>query len=204
MIGMFIVRLIVFVPRLKNEEYLKDEEERKRKQKEEEKKRIKEKEEEEKEEEKKEEEEKEEEKKEEEKKEERRKENEEEKRRRQEQERRNKEIAEKAREERLKREEEEEKIRKKELEIFLKIFHIRRIICCSIMFIFTIFLFFYNIVFCSLYNNTQIIWFYSGIWCLLFEWIILSPLYILLISYVEKKGRIKKKSSYLMKQLFFF
>ena len=92
---------------------------------------------------------------------------------------------------------------KKENEV-LKGFFIRRFITCLIMLIFTVFLFYYIVVFCSLYKHTQLNWCFSGVWCLLIEWIILAPLYILIISIVEKRGRSQKISSYYMKQLFFF
>ena len=86
----------------------------------------------------------------------------------------------------------------------LKNFFFRRIIISIFMNVFSIFLFYYVIVFCSLYRNTQLNWFISGIWCLLIEWVILSPLYILIISIIEKKGRSQKISSYYMKKLFMF
>ena len=86
----------------------------------------------------------------------------------------------------------------------LKLFYIRRIISCFIMVIISIFLFYYSIVFCSMYKNTQLNWFISCLWCLLFEWAILCPIYIIIISIVEKMGRSQKISSYYMKQLFLF
>ena len=86
----------------------------------------------------------------------------------------------------------------------LQVFFIRRIVSCIIMFIFSVFLFYYTIVFCSLYKNTQINWIIGGIWSLLIEWVILAPLYIFIISIVEKRGRSQKVSSYYMKKLFLF
>ena len=68
----------------------------------------------------------------------------------------------------------------------------------------SIFFLYYIIVFCSMYKQTQLNWFISGFWSILFEWILLVPLYILIISIVEKKGRSQKISSYYMKQLFMF
>ena len=92
---------------------------------------------------------------------------------------------------------------KKEKKI-LKEFYIRRIISCLLMLIFTVFTFYYVIVFCSLYKNTQMSWLISEVWSLLLEWVILCHLYILIISIVEKKGRSQRISSYYMKQLFLF
>ena len=86
----------------------------------------------------------------------------------------------------------------------MKEFHIRKIIAYLIILIFTLFTFYYVIVFCSLYKNTQMSWLISGVWSLLLEWVILCPLYILIISLVEKKGRSQRISSYYMKQLFLF
>ena len=85
----------------------------------------------------------------------------------------------------------------------LKPFFIRRFISCLIMLIFTVFLFSYIIVFCSMYKHTQINWLYSGLWCLSFEWIVLTPLYILIISILEKKGKKETQSYYYIRQLFF-
>ena len=86
----------------------------------------------------------------------------------------------------------------------LKNFFIRRMISCFIMLFASIFFLYYIIVFCSMYKQTQLNWFISGFWSILFEWILLVPLYILIISIVEKKGRSQKISSYYMKQLFMF
>ncbi len=86
----------------------------------------------------------------------------------------------------------------------LKEYYIRRMISCLIMLIFTVFTFYYVIVFCALYKNTQMSWLISGVWSLIIEWFILCPLYILIISIVEKKGRSQRISSYYIKQLFLF
>ena len=86
----------------------------------------------------------------------------------------------------------------------LKGFFFRRIISCFIMLLISIFVFYYVIVFCSMYKKTQLNWFISGFWCILIEWVILCPIYILIISIVEKKGRSQKESSYYMKKLFLF
>ena len=86
----------------------------------------------------------------------------------------------------------------------LKEYYIRRMISCLIMLIFTVFTFYYVIVFCALYKNTQMSWLISGVWSLIIEWFILCPLYILIISIVEKKGRSQRISSYYMKQFFLF
>ncbi len=86
----------------------------------------------------------------------------------------------------------------------LKGYLIRRIISCIVMLVITCFFFIYCLVFCSVYKNTQFNWFVGGILCLLFEFFILAPIYILIISIVEKKGGIKKTTSFYMKKLLLF
>ena len=88
--------------------------------------------------------------------------------------------------------------------IILKNFYMRRMISCIVMLCASIFFLYYIIVFCSMYKQTQLNWFISGVWCILFEWILLAPLYILIISIVEKKEKCDNMISYYMKQLFMF
>ena len=78
----------------------------------------------------------------------------------------------------------------------------RRLFGGMIMLILSIFLTFYTCVFCLIYVNTQIGWLYSGIWTILINWIIISNIYIFLISIIEF-GECKKVS-YIMKQFFIF
>ena len=80
---------------------------------------------------------------------------------------------------------------------------IRRCIAGFIILFFFIFFWFYCIVFCGVYINSQFGWFFSWLWLLIFDWILLVPLYILLISLFEKilgNGA----CVYYMKQLFLF
>ena len=86
----------------------------------------------------------------------------------------------------------------------LKGYLIRRLISNILMLLVTCFFFIYCIVFCAVYKNTQFNWFIGGIICLLFELLILSPIYIVIISIVEKKGGMRKTSSFYMKKLFLF
>ena len=51
-----------------------------------------------------------------------------------------------------------------------------------LMFLSTIFFTFYSILWCLMYYHTQFEWLYMGFWILLIQWIILSPIYILLLS----------------------
>ena len=85
---------------------------------------------------------------------------------------------------------------------FNKNIFIRRLICMILMGIIIIFFFYYCTAFCGIYRKTQLNWFIGGIWSLLFEWIILTPLYILLISYVQKLD--SEEIAYYMKALFVF
>ena len=66
----------------------------------------------------------------------------------------------------------------------------RRLFAEIIILFFSLFSFFYVTVFCSLYRKTQINWFLGGIYCLIFEWVILSN-YILLLFHLFKKRRKK-------------
>ena len=79
---------------------------------------------------------------------------------------------------------------------------IRRIIAGIFMLALNIFFFYYTIVFCGIYVNTQYGWFYSGIWSLFWVWICFAPLYIVIISAVENAG--SEICAYYMKRLFIF
>ena len=78
----------------------------------------------------------------------------------------------------------------------------RRLFAEIIILFFSLFSFFYVTVFCSIYRKTQINWFLGGIYCLIFEWVILSNLYIAIISFVQKKE--KEDVVHYMKVLFCF
>ena len=79
----------------------------------------------------------------------------------------------------------------------------RRIISGIFMLALIVFFFYYCVVFCGIYIKTQYGWFYSGIWSLLFNWVIFAPFYILIISLVENKTD-KASCVYYMKRLFIF
>ena len=95
-----------------------------------------------------------------------------------------------------------EENRKKAIKEFNKNIFIRRLISKIVMGIIIIFFFYYCTAFCGIYRKTQLNWLIGGIWSLLFEWIILTPLYILLISLIEKLK--VENVSYYMKNLFIF
>ena len=78
----------------------------------------------------------------------------------------------------------------------------RRIIAGVFMLALSVFFYYYCVVFCGIYIKTQYGWFYSGVWSLLWNWIIYAPIYILIISLVENSG--KAGCAYYMKKLFIF
>ena len=80
---------------------------------------------------------------------------------------------------------------------------IRRCIAGFIILFFFVFFWFYCVVFCGVYIHSQFGWFFSWIWLLILVWIILVPLYILLISLFEKIFG-NNACVYYMKQLFLF
>ena len=78
----------------------------------------------------------------------------------------------------------------------------RRLIAGLIMLILSIFMTFYACVFCLIYINSQIGWLYSGIWTLLINWILLSNVYIFIITVIEILGF--EKISYMLEKLCVF
>jgi len=78
----------------------------------------------------------------------------------------------------------------------------KRLIAKITMFIISLFFFFYSIIFCSIYRKTQFSWFFGGIWCLIFEWCILGPIYILVVSIVQKKD--SKDYTFYLKRFYCF
>jgi len=82
---------------------------------------------------------------------------------------------------------------------------IRRYIGVILMTIIIAFFFYYNVEFCEIYINTQKNLVFSWIWSLFFEWVILAPIYIVIISALEnKKSNLEKPSVFYLKRLFFF
>ena len=77
---------------------------------------------------------------------------------------------------------------------FEKELWLRRIIGVVIMTIICAFFFYYSVVFCGIYINTQINWLYSCFWTLIWIYLIISPLCILVISLIEDKIHENKKN----------
>ena len=78
----------------------------------------------------------------------------------------------------------------------------KRIIAIIIILILDVFFYYFTIVFCAIYRNTQAGWFYSGIWGFIWNNLVFSIIYIIVISIVESNGN--EMISYYMKRLFCF
>ena len=78
----------------------------------------------------------------------------------------------------------------------------RRIIALVFIVLLDVFFWYYTIVFCGIYVNAQYGWFYSGIWSLMWVWVIYAPIYILIISLFEHCGN--QCCVYYMKRFFIF
>ena len=91
----------------------------------------------------------------------------------------------------------------KEIKIFNQSMLPRRIISWIFMLFVSVFFFYYSIVFCGIYINTQYGWFYSGIWSLFFNWVIFSNVFIFIVSLIEKCNG-NEAMVYYMKKLFIF
>ena len=75
---------------------------------------------------------------------------------------------------------------------------------CYILMLLSIFLFMtYSVFWCDIYHKSQKFWIYMGLWCLIINWIIFAPIFILFISIFEKIFG-GNKCIYYFKILFFF
>ena len=79
---------------------------------------------------------------------------------------------------------------------------IRNIIGIILVFFLVGYFFYYCVIFCYVYVNTQKSWLFSVIWSLIWNWVIFSPILIILISLSEKSG--SDACAHYMKQLFLF
>ncbi len=79
---------------------------------------------------------------------------------------------------------------------------IKRLIATILMIGFIFYFFYYCIVFCSIYKNTQDSLIFSGIWTNIFVWIIFAPILIIVISIIEFK--VNREIVYYLKRLFIF
>lgn len=82
---------------------------------------------------------------------------------------------------------------------------LRRLIGGALMTIIIVFFFYYSVVFCEVYLNTQRNLVFSWVWSLFWIWVIFAPIYIVVISVLEKKkANSKDPLVYYLKRLFFF
>ncbi len=72
------------------------------------------------------------------------------------------------------------------------------------MFLISIFYWYYTIVWCYVYYNSQFGWFYSGIWTLFWIWFIFAPIYILIISILQFNMKVNDICMYYLKNLTIF
>ncbi len=86
---------------------------------------------------------------------------------------------------------------------FNKIYQIRYLIAVVIMFLSSIFFWYYTIVWCYVYVNSQLVLFYTLIWSLLWFWF-LAFIYIILISIFECILNFSEKTTYYIKNLYCF
>ena len=82
---------------------------------------------------------------------------------------------------------------------------IKRLIGGLLMLIVVAFFFYYSVVFCGIYIKTQRNWVYGGIWSLFWNWVVFTPIYIAVISFIEyKKEDSYNPLVYNLKRLFCF
>ena len=96
----------------------------------------------------------------------------------------------------------EEKIREDEIHKFHMKFLGKRLIALILILIISLGLFYYVVSFCMFYKQTQINWILGSIYSLLIEWIILTPINILIISIIQFNEKIDW--THYMKRLFLF
>jgi len=87
---------------------------------------------------------------------------------------------------------------------FTRNHQIFKTICAVLIFLISIFYWYYTIIWCYAYYNAQFGWFYSGIWSLFWIWIVFAPIYIVIISILEVKMIVNAEYMYYLKNLFCF
>ena len=65
--------------------------------------------------------------------------------------------------------------------------YITCVVCWAMILLYTI----YSIGYVGVYHNTQHIWLYTSIWSIIFHWLVLSPIYICVISVLKMKHQDK-------------
>ena len=87
--------------------------------------------------------------------------------------------------------------------VFNKKYQKRNLIAIVIMFLSSVFFWYYTIIWCYVYVNSQSVLFYTLIWSLLWFWF-LACIYIVLISIFESILKFSEKTTYYLKNLFCF
>ena len=90
------------------------------------------------------------------------------------------------------------------IKTFTRNHQIFKTICAILIFLISIFYWYYTIIWCYAYYNAQFGWFYSGIWSLFWVWIVFAPIYIIILSILEIYTIDNVKLMYYLKNLFFF
>ena len=80
-----------------------------------------------------------------------------------------------------------------------KLILIRRFVMCIVCWAMILLYTIYSIGYVGVYHNTQHIWLYTSIWSIIFHWLILSPIYICVISVLKVKQ--KEKLCYYLTKL---
>ena len=89
--------------------------------------------------------------------------------------------------------------------IFEKDLLFRRILGGVLMLVVVTFFFYYSVVFCGIYIKTQQCWLYASLWSIIWNYVIFSPIYILVISIIETiLQNPYNKKIYYIKRLFVF
>ena len=87
--------------------------------------------------------------------------------------------------------------------VFNKKYQKRNLIAIVIMFLSSVFFWYYTIIWCYVYVNSQLGLFYTLIWSLLWIWL-LAGIYIVLISIFESILKFSEETTYYIKILFCF
>ena len=82
---------------------------------------------------------------------------------------------------------------------------VRRLIVQILMLVITLFVFYFTFAFCNRYPKAQYSWAYSTVWSVIFDYVLLSFIYILVVSIVETHHNNKCSSCvYYAKRVFMF
>ena len=92
---------------------------------------------------------------------------------------------------------------KKEIKKFHMSMLVRRILGIVFCAIVGVFFWYYSVVFCGVFVNTQLGWLYSGIWTVMINWVVFANVFIVIVAIVEYNTK-NKEVAYYLKRLFIF